>query len=426
MKIVYFTSEFPGQTHIFLWREYQELLRLGVDARLVSTRAPVSGIQSHDWSAQAARDTHYLFPLTLRDVGRALVTLLRAPAGSWRRILAIVFRAGEWGLMDRVSLLVHLFMATKLVRLVQEEGCVHVHCTTCAATANIAMFGRLLAGIPYSLSLLGPQLQTYGSNQANKWRYASFALFQSLKLQRETQQLIGDAVPRLHAFAPVGVNTDVVRRTTPYRPWTPGETCVLYSCGRLHPIKGHEYVIRAVRLLIDRGYRVQLSIGGEDIEGGRGHRKVIEAEIRRLGLETAVRLLGAVSEEENIRQYETAHVYVMGSLDEAAGAVAAMEAMAMEVPVVMPDVGATAELITSGQDGQLVPAMSPVALADAIEHLLRHPGQAAQWGAQGRQTIEQRFNHHLSARVIADFLARTAGRGANASVDVELVKPEHA
>ena len=149
---------------------------------------------------------------------------------------------------------------------------------------------------------------------------------------------------------------------------------------------------------------MRLIIGGEDIEGGKGFRKTIEAEIRRHGLESSVTLLGAVSEEENIRQYQAAHIYVMGSLDEAAGAVAAMEAMSMELPVVMPDVGATAELITSGEDGLLVPAKSHEALADAVEHLLLNPDEAVRLGRKGRQTIEERFNHRLSARVIQDFL----------------------
>lgn len=404
MKIVYFTSEFPGQTHVFLWREYEELLRLGVDVELISTRSPVKGFKPHGWSQVAAQRTRYLYPLTSGDFAQAVSTLLGCSSGTWSQVLSVIFRTAGLSLRDRFAMVVHLVLATKLVRVMKASGCSHVHCTTCAATANIAMFSRFISGVSYSLSLLGPRLETYGSNQANKWRHAAFALFQSQKLLRETHEAIGSCVPRLHAFAPVGVNTDTVRRSGAYVPWTRGTECVLYSCGRLHPIKGHEYVIQAAGELIRRGYPVRLIIGGEDIEGGKGFRKTIEAEIKRHGLASSVTLLGAVSEEENIRQYQAAHIYVMGSLDEAAGAVAAMEAMSMELPVVMPDVGATAELITSGEDGLLVPAKSHEALADAIEHLLLNPDVAVRLGRKGRQTIEERFNHRLSARVIQDFL----------------------
>lgn len=409
MKIVYFTSEFPGQTHIFLWREYQELLRLGIQARIVSTRIPVSGVQSHGWSEQAKRDCFYLYPMSFPDFWRAVRTLFSCSFQGWMRILSVLLRIGDLGVVDRFVLLGHLLLAARMSQFVKREGHTHIHCTTCAATANIAMFCHFLTGTRYSLSLLGPRLETYGSNQANKWRHASFALFQSQKLYRETKEAIPGCIPELHAFAPVGVNTEVVKRSAPYRPWQPGVPCRLYSCGRLHPIKGHEYVIRAVKLLEQRGYPVELLIGGEDIDGGTGFRREVEAEIRRQGLDSKVVLLGAVSEEENIRQYQAAHVYVMGSLDEAAGAVAAMEAMAMEVPVVMPDVGATTELITSGEEGILVPAKSPEALADAIETLLRQPETAVQMGIKGRKKVQEQFNQRLSAAAIAGFLARTQG-----------------
>lgn len=409
MKIIYFTSEFPGQTHIFLWREYQELLRLGVSAHLVSTRKPPIGIQPHTWTAHAVQHTNYLFPLSAVDYFRAFRKLLLCPRDSWKKILGVILKTTDLLLRERVQLFAHLIMATKMADFVVQNSFTHVHCTTCAATANIAMFCRFLTGVQYSLSLLGPKLETYGPNQSNKWAYASFGLFQSQKLLKETQAAIPGSLPKFYAFAPVGVDTNVMRRHQPYQPWSKGDTCMLYSCGRLNPVKGHEYVIQAVGELIRRGYSIRLLIGGEDIDGGTGYRKTIEAEIRRNKLHHSVALLGAVSEEENIRQYQTAHIYVMGSLDEAAGAVAAMEAMAMELPVVMPNVGATHELIEHGCEGILVESKSFMALADAIEALMKNPDQAIQLGRMGRQKVQKDFNHHLSAQAIARFLALSHG-----------------
>ena len=407
MKIIYFTAEFPGQTHIFLWREYQELLRIGIDVHIVSTRAPPVGMNSFSWSAQARKDTDYLYPFSFSDCWGAVVAMLLCPSRRLKKIFGVIFRTGNLTIRDRMLLIVHLFLATKMVKLVAYENATHIHCTTCASTANIALFNHLLSGTPYSLSLLGPRLETYGANQANKWRYASFSLFQSIKLLRETRDSIPNSIPDLHAFAPVGVNTEIVCRDVPYQAWTPHSTVKLYCCGRLNPVKGHEYVIQAARRLIDRGYQVSLKIGGEDAEMGRGYRKVIESEIDRNQLQDCVTLLGAVSEEENILQYRDAHVYVMGSLDEAAGAVAAMEAMAMEVPVVMTDAGANSELIDNGIDGLLVEVKNADALANAIEHLLNNPEEAVRLGCNGRSKVREKFNHHLSARAIADFLTKT-------------------
>jgi hypothetical protein len=47
-KIGYLVPEFPGQTHIFLWRERQALEELDIESDWVSTRCPPTGIISHE------------------------------------------------------------------------------------------------------------------------------------------------------------------------------------------------------------------------------------------------------------------------------------------------------------------------------------------------------------------------------------------
>jgi glycosyltransferase involved in cell wall biosynthesis len=117
-------------------------------------------------------------------------------------------------------------------------------------------------------------------------------------------------------------------------------------------------------------------------------------------------LLGAVSESQNFREYQDAHIYVMGSLSEAAGAVAAMEAMSLEVPVVMPGTGATPELISHGVSGLLVNARAPVELADAIEAILNDSALATRLRVAGREKVVTEYSHRRSARAIKDFLTQ--------------------
>jgi glycosyltransferase involved in cell wall biosynthesis len=184
----------------------------------------------------------------------------------------------------------------------------------------------------------------------------------------------------------------------------------LYSCGRLNPIKGHEYVIGAVKLLRSRGIDARLEIGGEDEQGGSGYRKHLERLIDSEGMRGHVQLLGSVSEARNYRAYQNAHVYVMGSLNEAAGAVAAMEAMALEVPVVMPGTGATPELISHEQSGLLVRPKSAEELANAIERVLDDPAFAIRLGRAGRQKVIEEYSHRRSALQISQFLIQTGLR----------------
>ena len=95
--IGYLIPEFPGQTHIFFWREIQELRQLGVQPDLVSTRPPDQRIQSHEWSRQAVAQTTYLFPPTVGACWEAWSNCsaagLRVGGGPGRRCAELVCSA---------------------------------------------------------------------------------------------------------------------------------------------------------------------------------------------------------------------------------------------------------------------------------------------------------------------------------------------
>ena len=63
------------------------------------------------------------------------------------------------------------------------------------------------------------------------------------------------------------------------------------------------------------------------------------------------------------------------------------QAMATGLPIVATAIDGNAEAVTSGENGLLVPAGEPAALAQAIVELLRNPSQAAQMGQVGRTRV---------------------------------------
>src|SRR5690606_22043573 len=182
-------------------------------------------------------------------------------------------------------------------------------------------------GIDYSLTLLA-SMEGYGPNQHLKWRDASFAVVMSEKLLAEGKATLGDAIPKHIAIGPMGVDLDEAKRTTPYVPWNPGQPCRIYGCGRLHPVKGHDILIRAVAELRRKGIDVRLEIAGAEIFDD-GYREQLLALVEREGLVGSVELLGAIAEDRHRRKLEAAHVFALASLDEGIS-VAAMEAMAIE------------------------------------------------------------------------------------------------
>lgn len=403
-KIGYLAPEFPGQTHLFLWREIQALAAIGISCQLLSTRRPPAGIVCHSWSEEAQQMTTYLAPLGFSDSIGILAQLLRAGPARLLRCLSLVCTSPGLAMATRFELVALLAPSAKLARIARQNGLRHVHVASCANAANIAMFASILSGISYSLSLLGPTLEGYGPNQHNKWRRAAFAIVMSQRLYRTVQQRLRGSLPELVEVAPVGVDLNAIRRAGSYVPWNASGHVQIYSCGRLNFVKGHADLITAVSMLRAKGVDARLIIAGEDEQGGAGYRRELEKIIAERDARDFVNLLGAVSEEAHRDQLAAAHVFALASLDEGIS-VAIMEAMAMETPVVATDVGGNSELIDDGVDGILVSSRAPEEFADALEKIVRDPVLALHLSEQSRKKIAAKFHSGISAQALAKCLA---------------------
>ena len=386
-KIGYLVPQFPGQTHIFFWREIAEMEKRGAYVRIFSTRPPPKGLIAHDWSAVAMARTLYLGAV------KPLAALSALPAVPW----------AELGQMPK-DIALSLSAARQLVTACKAEGIAHVHVHSCGRAALIAAMARRLGGPTYSLTLHGP-LQDYGPGQRFKWRGARFATVITEKLLAEVKTAIGGDLPARLLIQPMGVDTDALRRNAPYVPVQPGQTLRLFSCGRLNIVKGHQDLLEVVRLLLDQGQPVTLDIAGEDDDGGSGYRQVLQARIAAFSLGSHVRLLGAIDADAVKAHLIHAHAFVLASWAEPLG-VALMEAMSCEVPTIGTAAGGVAELITDGVDGILVPPKNPALMAKAILQLARDPARAVTLGRAGRARIIAGFHAGLGAET----LIRESGR----------------
>ncbi|MCP5074179.1 MAG: glycosyltransferase family 4 protein, partial [Rhodobacteraceae bacterium] len=263
LRLGYLIPQFPGQTHIFFWREVAELEVMGVEVTLYSTRKPPTGLIAHNWSDEAMARTTYLGELSVRNAIGGLMRLPGLVSGDERR-----------GLMR--DLILSAPAAWRLVREAREKGISHVHVHSCGRAALVAALARRMGGPRYSLTLHG-ELSDYGPGQRMKWSGAAFCTVITEKLKGELVAELGDALPARLPIRPMGVDTEVLKRTTPYMAKAAGETLRLFSCARLNLFKGHQDLLQAVRHLIDQGQDVSLEIAGEDDDGGSGYRGELQA-----------------------------------------------------------------------------------------------------------------------------------------------------
>lgn len=165
---------------------------------------------------------------------------------------------------------------------------------------------------------------------------------------------------------------------------------LLVSVGALHPLKGHEYLLRAMPQILQSHPAARLVIVGEGAERTR-----LEQLVLSLGLNDAVEMPGF---EPNIpAMLPLVDLCIHPAVDEAFGLVL-LEAMAARKAVVATNVGGVGEIVGEGETGLLVPPRDPGAIASAVCTLLADPKRRERMGKAGRQRVEREFTIQRTVR----------------------------
>jgi glycosyltransferase involved in cell wall biosynthesis len=193
-------------------------------------------------------------------------------------------------------------------------------------------------------------------------------------------------VPKGRAFVNhPAIDATLFRRSTPYRTERSAPLHLL-SVGRLHWVKGLEYALLAMQRLANEGLTIHYTIIGGGPEEER-----LRFMVSELGLGEHVYLAGRQPAEQVRAALEQADIYLLSSLSEGLSN-AALEAMAMELPVVATDVGGMAEAITDGLEGLLVPPYAPELIAAGVRTLASDAGRRRTMGKAGRRRVEAEFS----------------------------------
>lgn len=120
-----------------------------------------------------------------------------------------------------------------------------------------------------------------------------------------------------------------------------------------------------------------------------------------LNVEHAIRWLNPVPHKKMPAVMSDWDVVAISSLKESF-CVAAIEASAMELPVVATNVGGLPEAVADGESGLLVEPDNPQALAAALVTLLTDPDRLRSMGIAGRRRVVKHFQWH---REVDDWIA---------------------
>jgi glycosyltransferase involved in cell wall biosynthesis len=187
-------------------------------------------------------------------------------------------------------------------------------------------------------------------------------------------------IPKARAeIIPNGVD---IPEALPARKWLPGGRLRVLYIGRLHPIKGIENLLRALKLQEDS--TVSLTICGS---GDESYLRGLKELVHQLGLDECVSFQGHVDGKEKLNAFMKGDVCVVPSFTENFGMVVA-EALAHAVPVIAshgtPWAGVEKHACGLWVDN------SQKGLSDAIS-LIRHK-PLVEMGARGKAWIKGAFS----------------------------------
>lgn len=164
----------------------------------------------------------------------------------------------------------------------------------------------------------------------------------------------------------------------------PAEGLVIGTVGRLVPIKGHVWLLRAAPLVLAEFPQATFVFVGEGPLLSRLQQLAAE-----LGISGHVMFLGArLDVPECLAALD---VFAFPSINEGMGR-ALIEAMAVGLPVVATRVGGIPDVVADGETGVLVPPRDEAALAGALLGLLRDPRRRQTYGQAARRSMDERFD----------------------------------
>ena len=292
--------------------------------------------------------------------------------------------------------LVYLAEAATLKRMLAARGVTHLHAHFGTNSAEVALLCRLLGGPAYSFTTHGPEefdrpqqlhladkvrgskfavcISSYGRSQM--WRWADFADWPKVEV--------------------VHCGVDEIFLKDDADPPAVDETSRTFVCvGRLAEQKGQLVLMRAAKLLRDRGEHFHVELLGDGPLRGE-----IEKFVAHNDLQEFVTLAGFASNAEVRRRIVAARATVLPSFAEGLP-VAIMESLALGRPAVTTYVAGIPELVRPGENGWLVPAGDAPALAAAMAEVLRCPAEAlTAMGAAGANRVRQRHDVRREAAAL--------------------------
>ncbi len=340
----------------------------------------------------------------LRDDGYD-VELATGLAGKGEKDLLPKIQNGEFPvtvipeLVRNIDLIKDFIALRKLRKLIKEKAfdVVHTHTTKAGIIGRLAAHKEKVAHIIHSPhghifhSYINPVLidiYIWLERMAAVWSQKIIVLTEKEKKEclalgigkSNGYQCIYNGIETEKYYDP-GLDVQAERQKMNISP----SATVLINVGRLVPVKGHQYFLKAAASMIHSDMKdIHCLIVGDGVL-----RATLEQMARDLDISDRVTFLG---NQENVTPFlMISDLFVLPSLNEGFGLVI-VEAMASGLPIVAAHVGGVPEIVIDGETGRLVDPEDSDALKDGVLDLLKDRTQLEDMGNRNRARAQNEFS----------------------------------
>jgi len=401
---------YPRISETFISNEILLLEKLGFNLHLFSMRQPRENF-THVNVKKIRAQVDYLPETLIKPLPRLLYHNLILAAKRPGIYAAALKTAIRRFLRTRKSAtLKHLLQAGYLAhRFLPASGVTHLHAHFAHSPTSVAMFTGQLTGLPFSFTAHAKDIYTSDPRQLREKIELSRFVVTCTEYNRRHLLEISDgqktSIQRIYH----GIDVDLFSGNSAERK-PPGQPYRILTIARLTAKKGLPTVLRALKLLTDRGLSINHVLIGDGDDRDR-----ILALVSALGLTSVSRWLGTQPHHAVLEHYRNADLFVLGCEVASNGdrdgiPNVLLESMAMGVPVVATAISAIPELVENGITGLLVPPRQPDRLAEAMQRMLTDQELRNRVIPAARQTVAEGFDNRRLIQDLAE-VHRSEGIG---------------
>jgi N-acetyl-alpha-D-glucosaminyl L-malate synthase BshA len=285
-----------------------------------------------------------------------------------------------------------LALATKMVEVAEEAQLDLLHVHYAIPHSVSALLARLMAAprrLPFVTTLHGTDITLVG-NDRSYLPITRFTIEESDGVTAISNYLRDRTLREFDIKRPIEVipnfvNCDLYKRSEDAKfrtTWAPNGEPILMHLSNFRPVKRVTDAVETFALVREK-MPVKLVMIGDGPDRGAA-----EYIVRKKRLSKDVFFLG---KQDHIQEKLGAANILLLPSDEESFGLAALEAMACEVPVVATKVGGLPEVVTHGVDGYLVAPRDVNAAAKAVLDILSLPDRGRAMGEMARKNARRRY-----------------------------------